>query len=81
MLGSKLTAATVAIHPLALAGWAGLIVNAINCIPLGELDGGRIACGVWGRRAAGRLGAITTLLLAIGGALDELVGSRAASFC
>ena len=39
------------------AGWAGLIINAINCLPAGELDGGRTFLGLFGRRAASRMGA------------------------
>lgn len=36
---------------------AGLIINAINCLPAGELDGGRTFLGLCGRRAASRMGA------------------------
>jgi Zn-dependent protease len=35
------------INSLLVAGWAGLVVNALNCIPAGELDGGRIALSIW----------------------------------
>ena len=44
-------------RPPAAAGWAGLIINAINCLPAGELDGGRVFLGLCGRRAASRMGA------------------------
>lgn len=39
------------------AGWAGLIINAINCIPAGELDGARVYLGLCGRQANQRMGA------------------------
>ena len=48
------------------------------CTPLafpcaaGVLDGGRIAHGLWGRRPSGRVGAITLLLLSLGGLVNTL---------
>lgn len=60
------------LNPLTLAGWAALVVNALNTIPLGELDGGRIAFAMWGRRAASRIGVVSTLLLGLTGIVDEL---------
>ena len=39
----------VLISPLAIAGWCGLITNALNLLPVGSLDGGRmIQVGVGG---------------------------------
>lgn len=36
-LGGKLAAgANVSLNPLLSAGWAGLLANALNCIPVGE---------------------------------------------
>lgn len=50
MLACLFALAQVQVSSLFVAGWAGLVVNSLNLLPTGELDGGRIALACFGRR-------------------------------
>lgn len=63
--------ATIAVHPLTVIGYTGLLVNALNLMPIGRLDGGRIVQALYGRAVAGRATAITLLIQAV----SSLVGN------
>lgn len=56
----------VIIHPIAWAGWAGLLVTALNLIPAGQLDGGHLIYVLLGRRARLLLPAILVTLVLLG---------------
>jgi len=56
----------VFIHPVALAGWAGLLVTALNLMPVGQLDGGHVLYSLLGQRARVFTWPIIGLLLVLG---------------
>lgn len=65
VLGSALQSSLVSVHPLVVIGWLGLVITALNLMPAGQLDGGRIIQAIYGRKTAGRATIATLILLAL----------------
>lgn len=56
----------VYLHPVALAAWFGLLITALNLLPVGQLDGGHVTYALLGGRAQ-RLGRwVIAVLLVLG---------------
>ena len=63
VLGDRLTPGmAIEFHPLAIAGYLGLLFTALNLMPVGQLDGGHIMHAVFGQRMAVAVGQIARLL-------------------
>jgi membrane-associated protease RseP (regulator of RpoE activity) len=60
-------ATDVMLHPVAWAGWAGLLVTGINLIPAGQLDGGHIFYTLMGKQASDRVFPFIVGLMAVMG--------------
>lgn len=65
----------VNLHPMGLAAWVGLLITAINLMPIGQLDGGHVARAALGdhhERWSGKLNvALPFVGLAVGGWMFE----------
>lgn len=72
IMGTALQQSIVDIHPLTIVGWIGLLITAINLMPAGQLDGGRIVQAIYGRKIAGWTTIATVIVLAIASLVNPL---------
>jgi hypothetical protein len=72
VLGDALQGDTVSVSPLMVIGWMGLVITALNLMPAGQLDGGRMVQAVYGRKVAGRTTFVTLIFLAIASFVNPL---------
>mgnify|MGYP002777183586 CR=1 FL=1 len=63
-LGSTLTSETaIKLHPIAVAGFLGIVVTAFNLMPVGQLDGGHLVHAMFGQRTGAAIGQVARLLM------------------
>jgi membrane-associated protease RseP (regulator of RpoE activity) len=64
MLGADIGAdQAIHLHPVAIAGCLGLVVTALNLMPVGQLDGGHIVHAMYGQRTGAIIGQVSRLLV------------------
>jgi membrane-associated protease RseP (regulator of RpoE activity) len=63
----------VQLHPMAFAGWVGLLITMINLIPIGQLDGGHVARAALGAAHERWSATLHVTLLVIGVVMGGLM--------
>ena len=53
-------------HPVAFAGWVGMLITSLNLLPVGQLDGGHIARAISGEKTTYISAAVPLVLMATG---------------
>jgi membrane-associated protease RseP (regulator of RpoE activity) len=72
VLKESLQQPLVDVHPLVVLGWLGLVITALNLMPAGQLDGGRIVQAIYGRKIAARTTVGTLILLGLASLVNPL---------
>lgn len=63
-LGSQLSMdSAIHLHPVAVSGCLGLVVTALNLMPVGQLDGGHIVHAMYGQRNGAIIGQVCRFLV------------------
>ncbi|MBE9093161.1 site-2 protease family protein [Tychonema sp. LEGE 07203] len=71
-LGGALNAETaINLHPVAVAGYLGLIVTAFNLMPVGQFDGGHIVHAMFGQRASMAIGQVARFCMLLLAFLEQ----------
>lgn len=72
IMGTEIQRSIVEVSPLVVLGWIGLVLTAINVMPAGQLDGGRIVQAIYGRKIASRATVATIVILGLASLVNPL---------
>lgn len=72
IMGTAVQQPIVEVNPLVVLGWIGLVVTAINVMPAGQLDGGRVVQAIYGRKTASRATVATIVILGLASLVNPL---------
>ncbi|HTL90109.1 MAG TPA: site-2 protease family protein [Leptolyngbya sp.] len=72
IIGTDIQRSIVEVNPLVVIGWIGLVITAINVMPAGQLDGGRIVQAIYGRKIASRATVATIVVLGLASFVNPL---------
>ena len=73
LIEQAVPSASSGFHPIAFAGWVGMLITSLNLLPVGQLDGGHIARALSGEKTA-YISAAVPLILMAGGIYYSLNG-------
>ncbi len=59
------TEVVIMLHPIAFAGWLGMLITAINLFPVGQLDGGHVARALFDEKKHQYISYIAVLILLV----------------
>ena len=66
VIGNQLTLdQALDLHPVAIAGCIGIVITALNLMPVGQLDGGHIVHAMFGQRMGAAIGQVARILVLV----------------
>jgi hypothetical protein len=67
---TQASSTAIPLHPLAVAGYVSLLIQAVDLLPLGATNGGRLSLALLGRQGHSVIGGLTWLILLLASLSD-----------